>query len=113
MPGAGTGLAIGANQEISAAGRFASMFDFGGTTLTPASGADAFLWRLDPMGNTIYVKQYTGAAISDVAAPRAAALDANGDVLVAGQLHGAYDFGKGVLTSPSSNFDVFVMKVAR
>ena len=91
-------------------GEFVGTVDFGGGALTSAGQADIFVAKYDSQGQHVWSKRF-GAASMD--GGRAVAVDASGNIYVAGDFAGAVDFGGGVLVSKSAAAaDVFVAKYA-
>jgi hypothetical protein len=84
-------------------GMFDGSVDFGGVTLTSIGGPDAFIARLGGAGELVFALQIESADA------RAVAIEASGDVLVAGDFVGATSFGGIPLTSAQN--DVFVARV--
>jgi hypothetical protein len=78
--------------------------DFGGGPLPGAGGYDVYLAKFDPDGNHQWSKLF-GDANSDNG--RSVAVDAAGNITIAGYFQGNIDFGGGPLNSLGSN-DVFV-----
>lgn len=60
-------------------------------------------------GQTIWARRFGRASESE---PMGLAVDASGNVVVAGRYYGDVDFGGGPLPSPGNNFQVFVAKYA-
>jgi Ig-like domain CHU_C associated/CHU_C Type IX secretion signal domain/IPT/TIG domain len=92
-------------------------FDPGAGTfnLTALDAYEAFVVRLDANGNFVWAKSITNGATGR-GIPTSIALDNSGNVITAGIFLGTVDLdpGAGVynLTSPGSNFGVFVSKLA-
>jgi hypothetical protein len=96
-----------ANGDIVVGGTFVDTM-MPGTTLYNASSGQSFVARLASAdGAPIWVKQFTG---NSVAAVDAVDVDANGDVIAAGNFQGTANFGGGSVTSAGNN-DVFVVKL--
>jgi hypothetical protein len=60
-----------------------------------------------PSGTTHWVRRFTQAGMSQ---PGGLAVDAAGNVVVAGRYHGTPDFGGGVMSSPGNNYQAFVAR---
>jgi TolB-like protein len=90
--------------NVYVCGVFYSKLDIGGGVMT-ANGLDGFLTKLDPAGNHIWTKQYTGASSQY---PISLAIDSAGNVIVVGGFAGTTDFGGGPLVA--TDLDVFVAK---
>jgi hypothetical protein len=94
--------------NVFVTGYFYNTIDFGGGALTSAGSSDIFVAKLDPSGNHIWSKRFGNAGAQ---AGFAAAVDASGNVIVAGYLYGAIDFGGGNRVGGGNN-DVFLAKFA-
>lgn len=101
----GTSVAIDGKGKVIVGGTFSGDIHFGGSKLTSAGGFDAFLAKLDSVGCHVFSGQFG----SDVyQATQTVALDASGNIFIAGNFAGTADFGAGVLTA--SGDDIFVAK---
>ncbi len=107
-----TDLAVNAAGDIALVGLFDGSVDFGGGPLTSRGGdefvgGDAFVVRLNADGSHRFSARY-----GDTAAQRAqsVAIDARGDVVVAGEFRGQIDLGTGALTSAGGT-DIFVGRI--
>ena len=108
-------VAVSASGNVYTGGSFSGTADFdpdaGVTNLVSAGSSDAFVTKLDPSGNLVWVKQL-GGTVADVV--RGVAVDAGGNVYASGSFSGTADFdpGAGVtnLVSSGSN-DAFVVKL--
>ena len=107
-----TDLAVNAAGDIALVGLFDGTVDFGGGPLTSRGGddfvgGDAFVVRLNADGSHRFSARY-----GDAAAQRAqsVAIDARGDVVVAGEFRGQIDLGTGTLTSAGGT-DIFVARL--
>lgn len=104
-------VAIDSSGNLVLTGEFDEI-DFGGGALMatpPISGpntVDAFVAKLDPMGNHLWSKRFGNGANQH---GRGVAVDSVGNVVVTGVLFGAADFGGGMLTSAGNN-DIFLAK---
>ncbi|APR80130.1 Hypothetical protein A7982_05477 [Minicystis rosea] len=87
-------------------GTMGGTVDFGLGPLVSPGGTDAFLAKVDPMGNTLWAKRFGDSANQDA---RAVAVDGTGAAIVTGQFAGTIDFGGGALTSAGGT-DVFLAK---
>jgi hypothetical protein len=88
---------------------YSSTLSFGSTTLTNAGGSDLFLAKYDAAGNVVWAKS---AGNTDVDEANAVALDANGNVYVAGDFSSAsISFASNTLTnSAPGSGDTFIAK---
>lgn len=103
-PQLGSYAATDASGNILLAGRFYGTVDFGGGTLTSGGGDDIFMAKFTPDGTHLWSNRF-----GDTSAQYAndIAVDASGNVTIAGYLDGSADFGGGLLTSAGS-IDIFV-----
>lgn len=105
----GNSTAVDAAGNVYVAGSFTGTATFGATTLTSAGSADVFVARLTPSGGYQWAKR-AGGADSDIAT--ALAIDASGNIVVAGQFESApAAFGPNSLTGVAASVDVFVAKL--
>lgn len=100
-------IAVNENGGVILAGGFTGTLSFGETTLTSAGGTDVFVAALDGEGSPRWAVRY-GDVGNQIA--NAVAVDRNGDVLFAGALAGAADFGGGALASKGDD-DVFAVRL--
>ncbi len=102
-------LAVGADGAMTYAGGFRGNMNLGGGFVSQGED-DVFVARRDAAGADLWAISAGDAASQRVTA---VAVDANGDVLIAGRFSGTLDFGGGAaLTSGSANLDVFVAKLS-
>ena len=101
------GVAVDASGNVIITGPFAGSVNFGGDVLTSAGQYDVYVAKFDPDGMHLWSKRF-GDLNSQVA--NAVAVDAAGNVVVAGDFAGAMDFGGGALTS-AGNTDIFIAKL--
>ncbi len=81
-----TDVAVDAAENIFVAGSFGGTLDFGnGMTLVSNVDLDAFLVKLDPNGNPIWVKKFGGAGPDRI---ESLSLTKNGDPVVGGSFNG-------------------------
>jgi hypothetical protein len=102
-------VAVDSAGNVVVAGNFYGTVDFGGGPLTSAGAQDIFVAKLDPTGQHLWSKRFSGVG----AAARwltSLALDAAGDVLLAGYFYGDVDLGGGTLTS-AGGADVFAARL--
>ncbi len=95
-------VAVGPDGSIVISGRFSGDVDFGGGPLSGGSGA-MFLVKLDADGAHVFSKVFPGGDPGDVA------VDAAGNILLAGSFVGSIDFGIGALASALAR--AFVVKL--
>ncbi|NUQ23104.1 MAG: HYR domain-containing protein [Saprospiraceae bacterium] len=113
----GTG-AIDASGNVYIAGTFSTTTDFdpgaGTFNLTPVSGFDGFLLKLDANGNFLWVKHIVATSASWTLVPRALVVDPSGNIYVTADFNGIYDFdpGAGVFTLNSApGSDIVTFKI--
>jgi hypothetical protein len=92
--------------NIILAGMLSGTTDFGGGPLIPVGSQNIYVAKFDPTGQHIWSKRF-GDSLGGWAT--AAAVDANGAVVIAGRLYGGADFGGGMLNS-GGNYSGFVAK---
>ena len=104
------GLALGPNDEVVIVGQLGtSPLSFGGTALTTAGGADAFIARFDAAGHHQWSARY-GNSLSQAA--KAVAIQRSpfvlGQTVVAGDFQGMMNLASGTLTSAGGQ-DIFLV----
>jgi len=110
-------ISIDTSGNIYIGGFFQSTVDFdagiGTSNLSSSGSSDAFILKLDSGGGFQWVRQITGATLSDSA--RLSSLKVSGSGLyVIGEFNGTSDFDPGVGTSnlvSNGNSDVYVLKL--
>jgi hypothetical protein len=98
-------VAVDASGNVIVTGTFAGTVDFGGGALTCAGNGDIFVAKFASDGAHLWSRRFGDGNAA------AAAVDASGNVIVAGYFKGAVDFGGGALTS-AGGYDIFVAKFA-
>ena len=94
----GTGIATDGAGNVAVVGYFNATIDFGGGTFLAANAyTDAFLVKLTSGGAHLWSKQLGADDGGDTG--QAVAMDATGDIVVAGQSDHAIDLGGGFLTA--------------
>jgi hypothetical protein len=101
----GTSVVIDGKGKVVVGGAFSGAIDFGGPNLTSAGGFDAFLVKLDSVGCHVFGGQFGNEVYQ---ATQNVAVDASGNIIIAGNFAGTADFGVGPLTA--SGDDIFVAK---
>ena len=105
-----TAVAVDASGNVVVAGAFAGTVDLGGGPLTAqGAAANVFVASFDCGGALRWSKAF-GVPTQANDAVAAVAVDAAGNILVAGQFEGTIDFGAGPLTSLKT--DGFVAKLS-
>jgi hypothetical protein len=99
-------LSIDAMGIVYIAGGYMGTTDLGTGPLASLGGYDAFAAKIDTTGTTLAAIRL-GGALDDVA--RGVAVDAQGNVMVAGVFESSADFGAGT-TKSAGNGDIFVTK---
>ena len=103
----GQGLAVDSAGNVLVIGYFQGTIDFGGGPLTSAGNNDIFVVKLDPSGAVLWSKKF-GDATAQVG--QSVAVNAAGDIVIAGNFTGTVNFGGGNLTSAGAA-DVFIAKL--
>jgi hypothetical protein len=100
-------LAVDPMGNTFLAGDFTGSIDWGGTTQSSAGGQDGYVAKLDSTGAVRWLK-----AIGDLGeqAVTSVAVDAAGNVVIAGFFSGAVSFGGAPLAS-AGGYDIFVAKL--
>jgi TolB-like protein len=102
----GIDVAVGPSGNVVVTGSFWGSVDFGGGMLVSAGTNDIFVAKFGPGGTHLWSKRFGDATLQDVAY---VAVDASGNVIIAGSFYGTLDFGGGALTSAGST-DIFIAK---
>ncbi|WP_437615923.1 hypothetical protein WMF20_19920 [Sorangium sp. So ce834] len=98
------GLAVDARGNILLTGTFDGTVDFGGGPLVSTGNMDAFVLKLDPLGNHLWSRRFGDvSAVPDLQAGIAIAADASGNILVGGHFGGTTDFGGGPVNAQGLN----------
>jgi len=106
----GFGVAVDKSGNVLVTGFFDGSIDFGGGPLTSPNGRAIFVAKFSGVnGSHVWSKGY--GASTGGGEPNAIAVDASGNVIVAGRFTGTLDFGGGALTS-SAAIDIFVAKLS-
>jgi hypothetical protein len=117
--GSAAGLRVAADgaDNMYVTGQYTGTAGFGGPTLTSLGGTqDAFVWKLDAGGTSVWVGGMGSSSGSD--SGRGIAVDGGGNVVVTGGWTGTstssdFDPGPGVVTLPNRGLsDIFVVKLA-
>lgn len=105
-----TGTAIGVDSTGSAVitGSFFGTLPMDGETLTSTGGQDVFLVKLGEDGAYVWGQSYGDANTQQ---PKALALDAQDNILLAGYFNGAIDFGDGGSHTSGGAQDAFLAKL--
>ncbi len=109
-------LAVRSTGTITLAGYFAGDVDFGTGTLRSNLGRDLFVAKLDPSGNTVWVKQYpmqnapVDGVPEQVVERVALGVDGGGNSVVAGHFRGTVDF-QPTQRQSDGDIDMFVFKL--
>ncbi|MGK3994171.1 hypothetical protein [Sorangium sp. So ce1024] len=99
------GLAVDARGNILVAGYFEGTVDFGGGPLVSSGNLDAFVLKLDALGNHLWSRRFgdISAALTDDQVALWISADASGDIVVGGRFVQTIDFGGGYLTGGSGS----------
>ena len=108
----GNGVAVDTSGNIALVGSFTGSLNLGGTTLFAAGGlTDGFVARFDSAGIHTWSRKIGGGTPDGTDVVNAVAVDSFGNVLVAGSVSGAVNFGGGTL-SALGQFDAFAAMYA-
>jgi hypothetical protein len=99
-------VAIDKSGNVLVTGRFEGSVDFGQGPAASAGGRDVFLVKLSPAGAVLWAHTF-GGPLDDNA--RGIAVDADGNVAIAGSFKGTAAFGGSPLVG-AGGLDVFVAK---
>ncbi len=102
-------VAIDPAGNVVVVGEFQGTVDFGGGKLTSAGNCDIFVAKFNSSGSHLWSQRF-GDAAGNQRDPQIA-IDATGNVVVAGWFDNTVDFGGGILTSAGGH-DIFVAKFA-
>jgi hypothetical protein len=103
-------VAFDAQGNMIVVGAFVGTLDFGGGPLaTASSDQDMFVVKLDAFGQHLWSKRF-GAKGNDGA--RAVAVDASGNIWIAGVYQSTVDFGGGALVSANGTTDAVVVELS-
>jgi hypothetical protein len=90
------GVAVDGSGNIVITGPYTGSFDFGGSPLTAATGTRLFLAKFGPTGAFLWSADYGGPP-GQTSLPYGVAVDASGNVIIAGTFTQSVDLGTGVL----------------
>jgi hypothetical protein len=102
----GRAVAADGAGNVLVAGLFKGQLSFDHTNVVSLGAQDAFVAKVDPRGNLLWVRTAGGAGLDEASGVTA---DSAGNVQVTGSFHGTANFGDRVLTSHGGG-DVFVAK---
>jgi hypothetical protein len=105
----GNDVIADADGNVIVVGGFGGTVDFGKDAFTSAGADDIFVAKLAPNGDPIWARRFGGAS-SEAAA--SVAVDAKGEIFVAGNFQGTVDFGSGPIASAGLN-DIFLLKLGQ
>ena len=105
--GGANGVTTDSSNNVLLAGVFMGGTDFGGGQLLSAGSIDVYVAKLSPSGQHVWSKRFGDSGKQDL---EALAIDAAGNVVVAGPFEGSIDFGGGSLQSVGKN-DIYVAKL--
>jgi len=100
-------VSVDASGNVIVTGNFNGAVDFGGGALLSAGNNDIFVAKLGSDGSHLWSKRFGDGDIQEA---HAVAVDASGNVIVAGNFYGTVDLGGGALTSAGSD-DIYVAKL--
>jgi hypothetical protein len=103
---ASSSVAADASGNVFLAGSFSGAVNFGGGPLVSVGSEDVFVVKFDPSGSHVWSRQFGDTCYTGT---RSVAVDAAGNVFLAGSFGGGVDFGGGRLTS-AGGYDIFLAK---
>jgi FlgD Ig-like domain len=103
----GASVKMDASGNVILVGGLYGTQDFGGGPLTSAGFTDVVVAKYDANGNHLWSKRF-GDENDQVG--EGVAVDASGNIVIAGWFTGTVDFGGGPLTSAGYDIDIFVAK---
>jgi len=106
----GLKIDVGSAGDIYATGRMRGSVDFDPTAGTTKVSGDAFVVKLNPAGNLVWARSFSGNGVH----PGDIAVDDAGNVYTAGSYFGSVDFdpGKGKFTLPwIEGYEIYVSKL--
>lgn len=86
--------------NVVVAGEFDGPIDFGSSEHVSQGGADAFIITIDPNGQVLWSKAFGNANVQHVSR---VAVDAQGNLAIAGRSSGDIDFGGGAVQAPNES----------
>ncbi len=99
-------VAIDGSGNVIIVGEFYSSVDFGGGTLSSAGGPDIYVAKFGSDGSYSWSDSYGDSEDQTISS---VAVDASGDVIIAGYFEGTVDFGGDALTSTGQS-DILIAK---
>lgn len=100
----GNDVAVASDGSVFLAGSFVGRIDLGGGQLSSFGSFDAFLVRYDAQGDHLWSQRFGDAAVQEGAC---VAVDAAGNVALAGTFAGSIDLGGGALASAGGD-DIYI-----
>ena len=100
-------VAFAPNGDVVFTGSFAGKINLGGGALISAGATDLFVGRYDPAGTFQWGKRF-GDNVGQ--AGKGVAVDAQGNVIITGDIAGKVDFGGGILASAGAT-DVLLLEL--
>lgn len=104
----GLGVAFDPEGNALVTGSFEGAIDLGGGPLQSAGQEDVFVAKLAPDGALLWAQRFGGPGRDEA---YGVAVDAQGDLVVAGTFDGVIDFGGGPLLAVGGELDGFVAKL--
>lgn len=112
----GASITTDAGNDIYVTGDFGFSANFCTPVQSFTTGGlrDIFVWKLNALGNCVWVRQMGGFSSPATAGGRSIAVDGSGNVLTTGHFREPTDFDPGPLTytlTPASGDDIFISKL--
>ena len=108
-----TSVALNSTGDVLVGGSFSQTASFGGTNLTSNGSTDAFIWKLDGGGNTLWARGFGGSAIDEVSDLHVAG---NTSIVSTGYFSSTVDFDPGPGTqnlTSAGGTDIFVLALSQ
>lgn len=104
----GLGIAVDGDDNIVVVGSNSGTVDVGAGPVGTAGGADIFVQKLDPNGNSLWGVTYGGSGEDT---PSAVAVDTAGDIIITGVTNAEIQFDKTVTSFGKLDQDVFLARL--
>lgn len=103
-----SGVVVDTSGSVWFSGTSSAEIDLGGGVLGATGGAGIFVAKLDAFGNYLGARAFGGSAVGT---STVVALDAAGDLVLAGTYQTPIDFGAGPLPAAVGTYDAYLAKI--